>query len=73
MRTVERVGGDVNFGSRAYGRGPANGEWMLRDIFSPLRVFLTENQNQTQKNSAKEIPAQPVRRLFLKWLLAGND
>jgi hypothetical protein len=36
LRSVERVAGDLNFGSRAYGRGPANEVAVTREDFSSL-------------------------------------
>jgi hypothetical protein len=40
--------------------------------FLPSPGFLTQIKIRLKKILSKEIPAQPVRRLFLKWLLTST-
>jgi hypothetical protein len=57
LRSIERVAGDPNFGSRAYGRGPANEVAVTREDFSsPLGAFLTQIPKPDSKKFYKRVP-----------------
>jgi len=65
LRAVERVAGDLDFGSRAYGRGPANEVAVTAFFLLPLSRFIRKKfQNQIPKNSGTILEQQCIPQLF---------